>query len=328
MLLALAVVLGVGGIYVGTQRDSVPLGADARAPRVAVAELTYRRLDGPARTVALAPDGAVVATMTDAARTVALAGPKRTLADPGFTTATVSTRTRVRLLPQPWTAGAEAEPWFRAWVTAALADRGPDVLDVAAQYLHDQPTEADAAGVRFRGDAGFGPERGDDRAENSDFYDYLGVPWTFPGGERKEPNPARARDVDCSGFVRLVYGYRMGLPLLGTNTAGRVGDDQGLPRRAYAIAAFGPGAMVIDDRHARVLDYGALQTGDLLFFDLDGDPQLDHVAIYLGLDSDGHHRFVSSRAKADGPTLGDLGGTSLLDDGGYYSRGFRAARRL
>ena len=42
----------------------------------------------------------------------------------------------------------------------------------------------------------------------------------------------------------------------------------------------------------------------------------------------GHHRFLSSRGKADGPTLGDLGGTSLLDDGGHYSRGFRTARRL
>jgi hypothetical protein len=32
--------------------------------------------------------------------------------------------------------------------------------------------------------------------------------------------------------------------------------------------------------------------------------------------------------RADGPTLGDLGGTSLLDDGGYYSRSLRSAKRL
>jgi hypothetical protein len=32
--------------------------------------------------------------------------------------------------------------------------------------------------------------------------------------------------------------------------------------------------------------------------------------------------------RADGPTLGDLGGTSLLDDGGYYAGSFRSAKRL
>jgi hypothetical protein len=37
---------------------------------------------------------------------------------------------------------------------------------------------------------------------------------------------------------------------------------------------------------------------------------------------------VSSRRRADGPTLGDLGGTSVLDDGGHYARSFRAAKRL
>lgn len=57
-------------------------------------------------------------------------------------------------------------------------------------------------------------------------------------------------------------------------------------------------------------------------------PGLDHGGIYLGLDDDGHRRFVSSRSTADGPTMGDTGGTSLLDDGGYYARGFRAVKRL
>ena len=85
---------------------------------------------------------------------------------------------------------------------------------------------------------------------------------------------------------------------------------------------------MVPDRGTRVTDYSDLQAGDLLFFNLDGDSQIDHVAIHLGLDSEGNHRFVSSRAKADGPTLGDLGGASLLDGDGLYARGFRAARRL
>ena len=52
------------------------------------------------------------------------------------------------------------------------------------------------------------------------------------------------------------------------------------------------------------------------------------MGIYLGLDSGGQHRFISSREKANGPTMGDIGGTSLLDDGRFYSRGWRAARRI
>ena len=191
--------------------------------------------------------------------------------------------------------------------------------------LRGQPAETDATGVIYRGDAGFGPEIAGaaSRKENSDFYDYLGVPWTFADGKHAAPDPAHYRDIDCSGYLRLVLGYRMGLPLLNTN-----GPGAGLPRRAYAIAAVGPGTVIIPDRSTTAHDYTALQPGDLVFFNLDTDPQIDHAAIYLGLDDSGHHRFLSSRGKADGPTLGDLGGTSLLDDSGYYSRGFRTARRI
>jgi hypothetical protein len=44
--------------------------------------------------------------------------------------------------------------------------------------------------------------------------------------------------------------------------------------------------------------------------------------------TDGHHRFISSRQRANGPTAGDLGGRSLLDDGGHHANGFRTARRI
>jgi hypothetical protein len=66
-----------------------------------------------------------------------------------------------------------------------------------------------------------------------------------------------------------------------------------------------------------------------VFFEVEGGAdELDHVGIFVGIDSDGHYRFMSSRERANGPTFGDLGGTSLLDDGGMYSRGWRAARRI
>jgi hypothetical protein len=116
----------------------------------------------------------------------------------------------------------------------------------------------------------------------------------------------------------------MGYPLLGKNAPG-----PGLPRRAYAIAEFGPGAALIPNTRQRVTAYDLLQPGDLLFFEVEGGPdQLDHTGIYLGIDSQGRHRFMSSRERANGPTFGDLGGTSLLDDGGLYSKAWRAARRI
>jgi cell wall-associated NlpC family hydrolase len=175
------------------------------------------------------------------------------------------------------------------------------------------------------GDAIFGPVEpaGYARLEQSDFLDYLGIPYTFPDAE-KEPKVDHWGALDCSGFVRMVYGYRMGYPLLGTNDAG-----PGLPRRAYAIAQNGPGVEVVANTRARATAYDALQPGDLVFFEVEGGAdELDHVGIYFGTDSDGHHRFMSSRERANGPTFGDLGGTSLLDDGGMYSRGWRAARRV
>ena len=73
-----------------------------------------------------------------------------------------------------------------------------------------------------------------------------------------------------------------------------------------------------------------LHVGDLVFFDADPDdgPALDHVGMYLGRDSAGHRRFISSRKGANGPTMGDVKGASILDGTGLYARAFRSARRL
>jgi cell wall-associated NlpC family hydrolase len=268
----------------------------------------------------------VVATLTDGARTAVLPGPARTFADPKFTRATVTSTTWVRLLPRAWERGSETEPWFRRWLDRESASAEPDALAVAAQYLEGRPATRDAAGIRFRGDAAFGPREqpdGSTREERSDFYDFLGADWTFADGDKEEADPRRYGAVDCSGFVRLVYGYRMGLPLLNVNEPG-----PGLPRRAFALAGFAPGKVIVPNTLRRAEAYGRLQPGDLVFFDISGDTQIDHTGIYLGRDDTGYHRFISSRGTANGPTLGDLGGTSLLDDGGFYSRGFRTAKRL
>jgi cell wall-associated NlpC family hydrolase len=271
--------------------------------------------------------GLAVATFTDGARTVCLAGPRRVFAEPAFTEATVTTDVWVRLAPQPWRKGAEADSWFRPWLTKALVDTSPDALAVAAEYLHGAANKMDAKEIRYAGDASFGPVSETDpdgRAESSDFEDYLGIRWTFPDADEVQPKPDRYGAVDCSGYVRLVYGYRLGYPLRGTNTPG-----EGLPRRAYAIAAFGPGVVVVTNRGRPARAYDHLQPGDLVFFHTEGDAlRTDHSGIFLGVDDAGHYRFISSRSKADGPTLGDRGGDALLEGGGYWSIRYRTARRI
>jgi cell wall-associated NlpC family hydrolase len=302
---------------------AVQNGGGAAAP--AAAGPRFDRLANPARTVLRDQTGAVLATFTDGARTVALAGPTRTFTEPRFTKATITTTTWVRLAPQAWAPGAEKAAWFAQWFEAARKDTGPDVFGVAMQYADGAAEQTNAEGLRFRGDAIFGPvePQGYARLEQSDFLDYLGISYSFPD-IKKAPKPDHRGALDCSGFVRMVYGYRLGYPLLGTNDPG-----PGLPRRAWAIAENGPGVALIPNTRTRVTAYDALQPGDLVFFEVEGGAdQLDHAGIYLGIDSTGHHRFMSSRERANGPTFGDLGGTSLLDDGGMYSQGWRAARRV
>ena len=295
-------------------------------------DYTYDRLAKPGRTVVRDTSGAIVATFTDQARTVVLAGPARTFREPKTTTATIQTQAWVRFVPRPWTAGAERAGWFRRWFPTALADRSPDMFAISMQYVTGAKEQQTRTGLRLAGDAGFGPVNPakrpgetDYRDENSDFYDYLGRNYRFPDGKREKPDRRHHRMVDCTGFLRLVLGYRMHFPLLSDNRAG-----PGLPRRAWAMDQVGPGVVIVPNRHRTPTDIDGLQPGDLVFFDLDrrdGNAS-DHSGIYLGLDTDGHPRFVSSREEADGPTFGDVGGTARLDGNGFYTLLWRAAKRL
>jgi hypothetical protein len=84
------------------------------------------------------------------------------------------------------------------------------------------------------------------------------------------------------------------------------------------------------NRGTQSREYDLLNAGDLLFFHSGPNPddEIGHSGMYLGVDSDGRHRFISSRSKADGPTLGDTGGDSLLDGDGYWAIRFRTALRI
>ncbi len=306
-------------------------GGSSGGKAVPAGERRYERLANPARTVVRAADGSVLATFTDNARTAVLTGPSRTFAEPKFTSAKVVTDSWVRLLPEAWKEGAEKDSWFKEWFDRSLGAKDPDIFAISMEYLDGAPQKKDARGIVYAGDAQFGPlnpggsEAGDMRLEQSDFYDYLGIPYTFRDGTVERPEAQRLRAMDCSGFVRTVFGYRARYPLLGKDTKG-----DGLARTSNGMARLSPGVPVLELSDKRPEATDKLQPGDLVFFDIDkrtGD-RLDHVGIYMGLDTDGKPRFISSREEANGPTFGDKGGTARLDGNGFYATGLRSAKRL
>jgi hypothetical protein len=282
--------------------------------------LHYTRTADPDRTVVTDAAGHWLATFTDTAYTVTLLGAQRTFADPNAKHPVI-TDVWVRILPAPF--GGEVDP---NWLSQALADKSPDVLAVAMEYVKGAPPLTDEAGLQIAGPATYGPIKADDsREEGGDFSDYLGIDWKF-GSHTHHPKTDFFQSLDCSGFMRMVWGYREHLPL-GYETDG----GASIPRHSWDIMASAPGVVTISDTETQVTDFSRLQTGDLVFFHArkeDHQPQIDHVGMYLGKDTGGHYRFISSRQTIDGPTLGDVGGASLLDGQGLYAKSFRAARRL
>jgi cell wall-associated NlpC family hydrolase len=283
---------------------TAPPAAAQAAPPTAVSTpqdfWTVTRVASPAGTEVRDAAGAVLARFTDGAFTVSIAGPRRSFSEVGLAV-TVVTNWWVRVLPQPF--GGVMNDGLRSWLAAALTDRSPDVLATAVAYTSG--TQADA---RY--------------AFGADFNDYLGITSIY-GNTVVAPKPANLGALDCSGFVRLVFGYRSGVPLSLSVSPGR------LPRQAMDQLAGGPGRVVATSS-AQVTAIGSLRPGDLVFFDAstaDGTA-VDHVGIYLGVDTQGHRRFVSSRRSADGPTFGDVSGASTIDGTGYWARAFRGIRRV
>jgi hypothetical protein len=318
---------GSSPVAAGAPADGLP-DAGAAVP-VADGEYKFARLDDPPRTAVQNGNGQTLAVFTDGARTVRLTGPARTFSEPEHTSATITTTAWIRLAPREWKQRAENEDWFRPWLEKAMTSRDGDVLATAMQYITGARRQKNEDGLQVAGDAQFGPLSKidpDGRAENSDFYDYLGVSWSFPDGKKEKPSATHLRALDCSGFLRMVYGYRLGYPLRGTNTEG-----VGLPRRAYAMAEFGPGVQLMPNTGRQATGIDRLQPGDLLFFNAGPvqNAHIEHSGLFLGQDSAGHYRFISSRAKANGPTFGDDGGASVLDGrDAYWAVRFRTARRI
>lgn len=293
---------------------------------------TWERLEHPARTVLRGSTGQVLASFTDGARTATLKGASRTFAEPANTSSRVVTDDWVRLMPQPWHQGAEKQKWFKDWFTEYYGSKEDDIFAIAFQYVQGAPVKKDAQGIPYAGDAIFGPLKTDgvDRHEQSDFYDYLGNPYTFSGGATMRPHKDRYRALDCSGFMRMVWGYRARYPLMATDTLG-----DGLPRTANGMARSDVGVDIIKLRgpapwYTRPTNIDVIQPGDILFFKMDHRTgnNIDHSALYLGVDTAGHRVFISSRKEVNGPTMGDQGGASRIDGDGFYAQLFRSAKRL
>ncbi|MFD7323234.1 C40 family peptidase [Streptomyces sp. NPDC059875] len=253
--------------------------------------------------------------------------------------------TWVRLLAAPfdgtWTPSLEQQ--IRAWA----GDTSPDALAYASMFRPFAPAVTDPAlqGAQVLGEAEYSEADGAGlRSIGGDFHDYLGLPWTFPAsGESATPDEGMKDkpNLDCSGFVRMVYGHHMGIPMVLYKNY----DGRNLPRTSKSQSAQGPGVVVAQGTGTPpALD--TLRIGDVVFFDATNadpdDPEtydgvVDHTGIYIGPDQHGGLRFVSSRKTPNGPTMADLGAKSILngkrwvsddDKGDVYTNSLRVVRRF
>jgi cell wall-associated NlpC family hydrolase len=298
--------------------------------------VAYQALTNPDR-VEVTKHGTWVATFTIGCYTVTLTGPTRTFSETfkkGGTTHTVTvTHSKwVRVAPGP-----VDESIDERWLACALAanEAGtPDALAIATQYIKGAPPVL-LGDLQIAGDASYGPLLPDGtRDEGADFNDYLGLRWLYSREAPDRPEAAQYRCLDCSGYMRMVWGYRHQLPGAGypdTIPLSRGPQSNStLPRRSFELYVGATGIILIPNSGTQVTDLEMLNVGDLVFFDVESDDgdRLDHVGMYLGTDVAGAHRFISSRETANGPTLADKGGPSTLNGTAMYARRFRGARRL
>lgn len=245
---------------------------------------------------------------------------------------TVTHDTWVRVLDEPFdgTWSRALDQQIRRWA----GDNSPDALAYAMMFgAYALPvTDPRLTGTpQVFGQAQYGPLQPDGtRYEFSDWNDYIGMDWDYDSGEHRDfphGNITISGCIDCSGFVRSVYGRHLGIPL----TFDTDFDGLNLPRRTMDIGPSGPGVIVAQGVGTPPA-LTSIQVGDVVLFDADfSEPtegQIDHNGIYLGLDANGDYRFISSRKVANGPTFGDLGGPSLISGGGTYATRLRIIRRF
>lgn len=243
----------------------------------------------------------------------------------------VSHKWWVRLLDSPYNGLVDT-----VWLENALQDTSTDILGIAMEFITGDVTNADY-GPLYAPGRSWDTGHADDgtRQEGSDFNDFLGVTWNYPGGVTDANEVHQLGALDCSGFVRMVFGYRTDFKIPVTLDDQLTFTGENLPRTSFNQSNSGPGVVVASSVGSPP-SLTQIRPGDFVAFDADtSDPneeegQIDHTGIYLGQDDvTGAYRFISSRKTANGPTFGDLGGESRLDGGVVlYSRSLRKIRRF
>ncbi|UQA55800.1 hypothetical protein [Polyangium aurulentum] len=285
-----------------------------------------------------------VASFTAGAYTVHMTGPSRTFTWGAPATVTVTSTSWVRTMATPFNP-AMSKSSLTSWLNAARAVNcaaptgTPDIIAIAYDYVEGTP-----------GDAGYD--------SGADFNDYLGLSWLPLDGLLSLADPLEKGKLDCSGFMRLVWGHRTNFHY--NLTASKIplswhAFTNSLPRDSSEIYTAGPGKVIVPFRVApsggivsnggapTATELGLLQVGDLVFFDLSCDYSLaspscvkdasaiTHAGMFVGKDGAGRYRFISSRVSSDGPTIGNTSGWSVFDmnaSSTYFPKRFRAARRL
>jgi hypothetical protein len=263
------------------------------------------------------------------------------------TAPSVTHSTWVRTLTSPYTAwNSTVEGKVRGWLT----DSSPDVLAYAAGYLNDAPAVTDArylntgeTGVvkTVLGEATYGALNANGtRAEGADFNDYIRIPWSYSSlatPSTDNPETAEQYMLDASGYVRMLYGFQMGLPM--SLSSGSDLNGLNLPRLSTFTGPSGPGVSIAA-AVSSAPSISNIRIGDVVTFSsssasgLAGDNASDvetaddHIGVYLGLDGSGNRVFISSRKIANGPSFGPIGGVPYLNGSGYWALALRTVRRF
>ena len=187
----------------------------------------------------------------------------------------ITHRTWVRLLPEPFTTWTPAvEALVRGW----LLDPTPDALAYSMMYIAGAPTAVDPrlfttgadAPKQVLGEARYGPTEADGtRQEGSDFNDYIRISWSYPDTAVPATDVnelAQQYCLDCSGFLRMIFGYHLGLPMSLQDPADLNGLN--LPRRAVQIGPAGPGVLIAESADVPV-DTSNIRVGDIVTFNAD-----------------------------------------------------------
>jgi cell wall-associated NlpC family hydrolase len=319
--------------------------------------------------------GERIARFMNNAYTVTVLGYEDRTLPNGGAAITVTHRWHVRTLATPFSStmsDADKTAWLRA-ARQANCDGDKDLLAIAFEYDEGSP-DLWLSGKRVAGDA--------DYLSGCDFHDYTCSSWDPVDGSLRTPDPACqvgsvcpaspsdpsvVGKLDCSGFVRMVFGDRNNFEAqLPTYTAkiepsrfryplSTASIPTHLPRKSHDQYRYGSGEKLVPFRIADTpteAELGTLLPGDLLFFNLDSDnlgalccdPEtpdshdtcceqgITHVGIYVGKEdgssaSDPKYRVLNSRSSLFGPTMASTSYLTKTGTGGWNKR-LRAARRL